>query len=259
MDFYSLIRTLLRRWYVVLPVVALAAIVTMRSLDAIEPEYEASGTLLLLGPHQRVIGPEREIVSRNPYSEFTASLSTTAGAIRIALTQDVVRDELSERGLSTDYSLSVGSEIPSLEISATSDDPQVAVDTVNALFGAVSTELATRQDAVGVPPEDRIAAQTLVAPAGADEKNVARNRALTSLVVLGILATVSVALLTDTLVARLRAGAHSVRGPLQRRARTPRTPTGAGWTDGDVASSGKAQETPEGAPRPARQPALRGE
>ena len=52
MDLQTLIRIVLRRWMIVLPLIAVIVLAGQRVVSTIEPKYEASGSMLLLPPSQ---------------------------------------------------------------------------------------------------------------------------------------------------------------------------------------------------------------
>lgn len=203
MDFLTLLRILARRWYVVVPMIVLSVVVSMRTVSSVKPDYEAQGTMLLLGPRESAppasAPPEAAPTVVNPYTSFTSSLSTMAVALQVVVTDGTHRRELADKGLSDDYDAVVGEDGPTIEVTATAPSERVAVETLQTIFSMLSEELQQRQAAVGAPPQLQITAQPLVVPDDAAEVSVARDRAMAALAVLGLLATISAGLITDSL------------------------------------------------------------
>ena len=64
LDLLTLVRIMLRRWYVVIPVALLSLLAAGATYASIEPTYQASGSVLLLNPQSQV---DPESGKANPY------------------------------------------------------------------------------------------------------------------------------------------------------------------------------------------------
>ena len=86
MDFVTLLKVVAGRWYVAVPALAFTAVAVLLAARAVQPTYQADGTILLLAPatavsSSRVTGepvPQRI----NPYLRFDKNLEITAGSSR---------------------------------------------------------------------------------------------------------------------------------------------------------------------------------
>ncbi|MDQ3932799.1 MAG: chain length determinant protein, partial [Actinomycetota bacterium] len=65
MDLVTFLRVLLRRWDVVLPGLLLTVVTVMAAGASVSPEYEAEGSVLLLGPATST--SSQGAVAVNPY------------------------------------------------------------------------------------------------------------------------------------------------------------------------------------------------
>lgn len=163
MDLLQLMRVTVRRWYVAGPVFLVAALLSLFMSGQIQPEYQATGSVLLVGPGTpptAVTGLEAEDLL-NPYLSFSGSLNTTADALVLAMSTDDVADHLTENQLSPDFLVSVDRRSPVLTLTATSQDPETAANTVARLTELLIEELKRRQDVAGAPEGQRISVTPL--------------------------------------------------------------------------------------------------
>jgi hypothetical protein len=223
-DLQTLIRIIFRRWYVVIPVLALTGLVGQYMLSSTEPEYDASGSVLLLSPFQQgdpedPADPADVDDPGNAYLAFNASLRTTATAMERIMSDSSSRRAIRELGHEGTYVVEVDQEGPILNITATAQRPDEAIQTVVGVFELIAAELDERQDAVNANPDQRIRTQVLFTPSRASEQTTARTRTLVALGALGLAAAASAAVLTESLVVgrrrrtRGRTGAAAVFGP----------------------------------------------
>lgn len=163
MDLLQLMRVTRRRWYIAGPVFFLAALLSLFMSGEIQPEYQATGSVLLVGPGTpptAVTGLETEDVL-NPYLSFSGSLNTTADALVLAMSTDDVADHLTENQLSPDFLVSVDRRSPVLTLTATSEKSETATNTVARLTELLIDELKRRQDVAGAPEGQRISVTPL--------------------------------------------------------------------------------------------------
>ena len=198
MDLRTLFRVLFRRWYVVLPILTLTAVAAQQLTKSIEPEYAASGSVILLSPAVRTIPGEEELELRNPYADLSESLRTTAIALQRVLLDISTLRTLSERGFEAEYEISVDPDAPILLLSATADEPADATASLNAMADQVAEELETLQVSAGAPLERRITAENLTIASDASERNTDFYRALASIVGLGLATAIVVALAVES-------------------------------------------------------------
>lgn len=217
MDFLTLGKILFRRWYVTLPMVLLTVVVAAAVVRSVEPEYEASGSFVLLGPREHLppfnADPGTAPLPRNPYTEFTPSLTTAAGTLELVLEDGQVRNRLRQLRLSDDIEVTADDEAPTLEVTVGARRAGVAVETIETIFSMMGDELRQRQDDAGAPENLQITVEALVLPETARELTAARDRALVAFSVLGVVSTVGLAVIVDS-IATARRARRSRRGGL---------------------------------------------
>ena len=207
MDFGTLIRILVRRWYVVLPTLLITFLVAYTQVSSVKPEYTATGSILILQPPVDPTTPTPPNANQaNPFAQLSAPLRTTAVVISGVLSDKAVHTQIAQSGLSRDFQVTVDPDAPVTTITATASSPKVAVDTVNGLMGRFTTELQARQTASGVPPTQQLQTQTLSAPTTAEKDTSNRSRAMGAFAVLGVIAALCAALTAENISGRRRRG-----------------------------------------------------
>ena len=233
MDLGTLLRTVVRRWYVTMPALLLVFGAALAVIDSSEPEFSATRSVVLvrtgLLPPEAVVAAsdgsdaaddplaaeatdgtgdeldDGEVTPRNPYTEFNASVTVTAEVLQEVVQSGESRLVLRQAGLSDDYSVSVDENAPILEIEAIADNSAVAIESASRVAQLVAEDLAARQDRFGVPDETRIVTDDVVVPDRTTRLDTARDRALIGVAILGVVFVVSVGLAAE-LFARSRAG-----------------------------------------------------
>lgn len=204
----------LRRWYVVLPVLVLTLLAQLLLLVAIPVKYQVKASIVLVqnGPVNSAANPNAPV---NPY---VASYSLPA--LGSLLSQKLLAPETAAKvqaaGLDGKYEV-----VPSID--QTGSIALVAVDTsavnarrrVDLLITTASAQLAVWQ--AGVPEKGQVSARLLSPPSPALAQNGSRIRAMLVVLVLGIGASIYLAFLVESLVDRRRD--HSADDPRRRPAK----------------------------------------
>jgi hypothetical protein len=153
-DVWRITLAALRRWYVLLPMLAVTGILVMLSGDRVAPEYEGQAGAMLTPPQAAT-----ELA--NPYGSITQANE----ALGIVLNSTESRREVMDQGLSPAYELGVASRSTIMQISIRAASPEVAVATGQAVLDLAVQELSTRQTESGLPPEAQITLSVLEPPA----------------------------------------------------------------------------------------------
>lgn len=227
MDLWELLKVMARRWYVVVPVLIVTAIVAITLPPTIDPEYRASGTMILVGP----AGTAAEL---NPF--LTAGLGTNAEASAIVVQSPNSKAVVAEQGLSTDYE--VQADGPVLVITASAESPSQAVDTVTFVEELLNAQLVDLQTQAAVPAEAQLSVVPLIPEVVATPVYQSRLRVTILTVVIGVLTAVLVAMAVEGL-SRHRSGARRPRRE-SRRSRESRRPPAA-----ESAQPARATPAPE--------------
>lgn len=200
MDVWQITVAAVRRWYILLPLLALTAFGALRVGEGVDPEYEVTATAILVPG-----SAESEIES--PYgnrNETTQVLSILLGATE-------ARASIEAQGLDPDYEIMTRDRSNIVNLSVLSDSEQVSLDTGEAVLTLAAEELAQRQTQAGIPDPAQIGLEVLQPPTVSD---VVVQGQLRNMVVVGILgASVSllVAVLFDDIVGLTKRWLHRWR------------------------------------------------
>lgn len=154
MDVWRITLAALRRWYVLLPMLAVTGVLVMLSGNRVAPEYEGQAGAMLTPPRAAT-----ELA--NPYGSITGANE----ALGIVLGSTESRRAVMEQGLSPSYEIGVASRSTILQISVRAASPEVAVATGQAVLDLAAQELSTRQTETGLPPEAQVTLSVLEPPA----------------------------------------------------------------------------------------------
>lgn len=189
MDVWRLTVAALRRWYILLPLLALTGVAALQAGDGIRPEYEVGATAMLVPPQT-----SSEIT--NPYG----GLSGTNGIVEIVLNSDASRTAISEQGLNPNYQVEAASRTTILRFYVRDATPQGGIATLEAVMALAEVELQTRQDSAGLPARAQYGIETLAAPTVASVVTDGKMRIMAIIGVLGAALSLLAAVLFDDLV-----------------------------------------------------------
>lgn len=227
MDFLTAIQVVLRRWYVVFPVLALSAVLTFKVAERVPPSYKASGSVLLASP-----GASNDARAVNPFTNLDYSAGVVAGIVANLMQDPGVKTRLVSAGADPDYTLGTpaGTNAPLIGVDSSTATPQVAVNTVRIVIRGIQDELAIRQRDAGGPPETWIRAIVLTSPEQAERQTGAKVRALAALSALSVATAACVAFLVESVAVGRRRRAierQSTDGPGPSVAEPPGPPEAA--------------------------------
>ena len=163
MDLLTILRAVLRRWYVVVPVGLLALGAAVYVQATIPPQYEARGSVLLESP------------------EFdTSRLPSSVVNANALLDRIETGDTLAELGSGGASLLPLAIERNAVELQAVAAEPADAISSVETGLEWLRDEAAQLQEDAGIPEEDRLRASILTpdleAEVRADGRFVASGR-----------------------------------------------------------------------------------
>jgi hypothetical protein len=195
-------QVLARWWFLTLPGLILTPLVALAVALLVAPEYQATATLIVLGPNPPArVSPTGPLVRPNPYLGFGRSLDVAADLIvRIMANDPVVRQRMRDAGATAKYDLSVGTEGgPMINVLATSRKPADALTTAAIIDRGIQDILAEHQKQTGAPADTWIRAQTITASNQATLALASPIRAFIALAALGLAAVVGLAYLLQAL------------------------------------------------------------
>lgn len=157
MQLNDTLRSIFRRWYIVLLGLIVSAGLAGAAVVLIPPTYEAEGTLLLMPP-SKIVGSQG-----NPYLYLGGMNGAVDVLVRRANAPDVVEAiEKLHSGVKIVYSAAPATSSPIVAISITGGDKESVIGTLEAGRTILIRKLEAMQSELKVPQPMRITAETLV-------------------------------------------------------------------------------------------------
>jgi capsular polysaccharide biosynthesis protein len=152
MDLWDVVRLMLRRWVVAVPMLIITVAGTAWVGMTVKPDYTAEGSISLLPPsveEATVAGKSRTV---NPWD--TDSLT---GAIAVRLRSKALHDSLAAEGYSEVFEAGKDLQFPSvITIKVTAPTEQEATATMKRLLEIVNEEVQRQQTAYRLKPGEEI-------------------------------------------------------------------------------------------------------
>lgn len=201
MDVWRITVTVVRRWYVFLPLFALTLLAALQVGAATPTQHQVSATAIL--------------VAGDASSEEQASAyggrSDTAQVLVVVLDAPEVREAVEAQGLVRDYEVRAEDDLSIIDFVALGDTRAEGLATVTAILDLARQELTERQTAAEIPPDARIEMQVLQAPHVAEVVAEGKLRNMAIVGVLGAALSLLAAILFDDIVGLLRRWKHRPR------------------------------------------------
>ena len=219
MDLFDVVRSCLRRWYVLLPLLAITAAYCHQVYTSVLPVYYAQTVIGIAPPNQRVdTVPIGQAVPRNGLLDVGGA-SLIANMAALGMHQSTVVNRVVAAGGEANYEAKLfpvpatSSPLPLVMIDVATPDPVSTTKTLDVAALELRASLENIQKAADVPPS-MMATSFVVSPPGVPVAAVpSRTRSTMTVAVGGIAAALLVTVLADVALVR------------RRRARlTPSTP-----------------------------------
>jgi hypothetical protein len=160
-DLWEATKILFRRWYITVPICALAVLGAFAAGSQMDPEYVASGVGILLPidetGQQAIFGTPEE--AENPWE--AAGAVATMRSVALVLGADGVRSQIVDQGLAPTYSIEVEPRDPIVYVDVTDRDPDLALVTLDEMILRLEDELDSRQSQVQAPETRRFKIEIL--------------------------------------------------------------------------------------------------
>ncbi|MGA8519793.1 MAG: Wzz/FepE/Etk N-terminal domain-containing protein [Pseudonocardiaceae bacterium] len=209
MDIWRILSAILRRWYVIIPLLIVTVTAAVTIGHWVEPEYTTSAVISVV-PSKANIQPvpgkatvqlqAAQQQLSNPYPSATY----TAGVLQYVLTDSKVQQGLLAAGLTGAYVLKPIPQTSFLGIQATATDPELAMATGHGVIESARRILAQRQSTIAASTP-RVSIDVLD---DADTVSVSTSGRLQSiaavLAVGGIVSVIGTVLVDDLLLLRRR-------------------------------------------------------
>ena len=201
MDLATLVRVLLRQWFVVLTALVIAASAAFGAWVTADADYRANASVMVLPPQLDAEGQPQ-----NPYDEIAApNNADLAQLLAIKLNGPQYRRAMRDRGLSGNYLVDNGdATTPILTISVETQTAAEAAETLDALVQAVGDELLALQSRFVEEGGSLYTVDVLDRTPQPTRRYGDRTRLTLSVLVLGLGAAIAVAVLADNVERALR-------------------------------------------------------
>jgi capsular polysaccharide biosynthesis protein len=246
MDFWDVLKLMLRRWLVVLPMLLLTIGATVWTAVAVKPDYKATGHVTVLPPSVRQDSPQAgKKQTVNPWTE-----EALAEAVMIRLQRKDLHDKLAADGYRGEWETAADGLQPVITIEVIAPSPAEAQRTISRLIDVLDQEVKDRQAPYKLPAGENITTVTLDGGDTIDTVTSKLKRALVVVMGVGLILTVMVAVGVDAILRRrartrmlkVEANAAALQARLEGRVRavngTDRAPAGTLAQPGMLAPPG---------------------
>jgi capsular polysaccharide biosynthesis protein len=238
MDAVTLVKILFRRWYAVLPLVLIAALLAGVTYKSGKPTYSATYSVIVLPPATQTIRPQTQIltpktISVNPYANAGGSQLL----VRVLASRLIRREGLpSEVARLVGVGAVPGENVPVVNVVVTGASYDTVKAAITGLQASAPKLLTDIQTSVGAPDDQLYVAHDFAAPSGPFVQWPQKSKAVIAILGAGGLLATLVAVGVDALAAELRR-----RRAIKARLGKPTAPAGS-------------ERTPRRADAPVEQP-----
>ena len=250
MDLWSAIFTVIRRWYVALPILLVSIVAMVVIGGKMKPDYKAEASVVFTAPARKVVNGQEQPF-KNQYANDTKTL---AAAVYRQITNADQHRTLEEDGFSPRYELVLDqfSAIMDIEVTATSQEQ--AIDTANQLISETDRNALAIQRQSRPPEDELVRVDKIYLPVDAELVPGSKSRVMATVLLLGLVAAASAAFMVESLATRRRGLATDAGGAVRYPdgvVRQPDAGPAAAPADG-LAGAGASTPYAGGAERPLR-------
>lgn len=237
MDLWEIVLVTIRRWKVTLPVL-LACIALVGTIAvATAPTWKAEATVGFIGPGASVQtstdGRVTLLPDQNPLG--SGNTRVVAAFAESAAESPLAKQQLLDRGLAVDYTVTLDTFNPMLFVQTESDDSQTAIDATQFLVDLIDREIEEWNVDVGVETDVlRFRTLTIFIDDTARQDSSGR----TKMLIIGAIATLAITLGAGVLADLVATGRD------RRRKRNEPTETLPTWSSADESLPWPADERP---------------
>lgn len=207
MDVWQVLSVVTRRWWVVLPLLALTVVGTQAARSGLSPEYQTEASVVFVRGSGDVV--------TNPLQDTTLA----AAAMKIVLDSSDARARLSMDGPATAYEVMAAPRSSILSVRVRGRTTQEALRAGEEVLAVLDEQLDAHQAEIAVPERNRTVAQLLDAPDSALPSADGAKKTVVGLLTLGGAVSLAITVLIDDLLLHRRRGGRPSRA--LRSASTP--------------------------------------
>jgi hypothetical protein len=163
MNLAEIWRIILKRWYILLPMLLLAAVLTAGVDQAIAAQYQSTSMLSLLASQQATKGTATLPGTGNPFSSFDSSLNDTADFLTRRVNSSADAQQLAAQGVTGEYSEALAaSQGPFITVIVDGPSAAAAAAEMTTLITFTQQQLQALQEQENVPTVDMIRSAVIV-------------------------------------------------------------------------------------------------
>lgn len=193
MDVWRITVAAVRRWYVLVPMLALTAFLAQAAGEGVKEEYVATGAIMMV---PGAVTPEVP----NPYG----GPSEANYAVALVVRSPDARAEVKAQGLEPTYEISPQSRSTIMTFEVRSESSARAIDTGIAVFQLAAKELRSRQDAAGISRNAQYSVDVLQDPSLTAVVTEGKMRNMAVVGALGAALSLALAVFFDDVVGLVR-------------------------------------------------------
>ena len=193
MDVWRITVAALRRWYVLVPLMALTVLLALAAGQGVKEEYEVTGATMIVPGRVSSDVP-------NPYG----GPSDANEAVAIVLNSPSARQQIADDGHLPTYEVSPESNSTIMNFRVRGASQEQATETGMAVFRMAALEMDGRQAAAGIRLGERYSIDVLQAPSVSAVVTDGRMRNMAVVGVLGSALSLTLAVLFDDVVGLVR-------------------------------------------------------
>lgn len=224
MDLFDVVRSCFRRWYIVLPLLAMTAWFCHHMYTSVKPVYYSNAVISMAPPGTRTdVSPNGSPVPRNGLLDVGGA-GLIANLTAIGLRDPSVIAQVVAAGGQPSYFARIfpvppnSPQLPLILIEATEADPAAASTTVEAVVAQADPTLQRLQQQANVPDDQMVKSFTVSPPSVPTPGVPSRTRSTIVVGVAGAGIAVLVAVVVDLLLLRWKSRRQKRR---QSRVQTP--------------------------------------
>ena len=262
MDLFDVAKACIRRWYVFLPIVALAVVSPFLVRILVTPSYTSQAMIGLALPAMQPQAADP--LPRNGLMDAGGAL-VIADVIADTLNEPAVEDQVVAAGGKDNYTVKMfpsiqQEQIPLIVVEASEPDPASASKTVELAAAQAGPVTRRMQEAGGVPDDQMVKPVVVSGPTPPVQETKGRLKLSVAVFLIGLALAVLAAVVVDVMLMRRNARDDS-RRPASMSARRGADPEDGSATDGEIGSFEEREgfgRAHDGRPMATRTPLSRG-
>lgn len=227
MDLFDVVKACFRRWYVVLPLIAISVVSAMQVYKSVQPVYYANAVVGMAPANSQVqFAAPGSGLPRNGLME-AAGPSFIAQLVVLAMKDPGVVARVVADGGQPNYEVKMfpvlpnSPQLPLLMVEATEPDPASSQKTVQVVSQQVPVVLRQVQAQAGVPDELQVRGISPAPPSPPVAAAPSRTKSGVALILGGVLLSILAAVIVDTVLSRRKSRKSAARAGVSGAADVP--------------------------------------